>query len=209
MAKKVVDKLIVKKSWVEVTAREWMAIGEIGGDKELKDLTLAKRMKTIAVISNRTEEQILEYSGENLANILAATSFLDTAPKKRKVKWFTLSKAKDATKYMFHPNPNQLNAGEMISIEQLMIDEKNTGRNTYADILSILIRPCSKVMNEEFKKEIWTIEKFDTTNLEERKELFLDKLTVDKFFNEMAFFLSIGEKSKQLSLSSIPHQKKG
>ena len=205
---KVVDKLRVKKAWVEVSLPEWMEMGLIGADKKLIDLNFARRMKTIAIISNRTEEQIDEYGGENLANILAATSFLDKPPAKRRVKWFTLSKAKDATKYIFHPKPNELSAGEIISIEQLMIDEKNNPElNTFADIITILFRPCTKVWNEEFKKDIWTIEKFDTKNLDDRKKLFLKRLTVDKFYNEMVFFSTIGEKSRELSHLSTLHQK--
>lgn len=198
-------KITVRKNWGEVTLSEHIEIGKVETDKDLKDRPIAKRMSMLPIISNLTEEEVDDIQGHNLAMILGATEYLNSMPPKRKRKVFKLN----GVDYMFHPKPNELSAGEMVSIEQYMIDEKNTGINRYAEMLAILIRTCSKVMNKEFKKEVWTIDKFDTTNLEERKEMFLEKLTADKYMNEMAFFLNIGQKSKELFHSSIPHQKKG
>ena len=202
---KVINKITVKKSWAEVTLSEHIEIGQVEIDEDLKDRPIAKRMGMLPIISNLSAEQVDEIQGQNLAMILGATNYLNSMPPKRKRKVFKLN----GIDYMFHPKANELSAGEMISVEQYMIDEKNTGVNRYAEMLAILIRPCSKVMNSEFKKEVWTIEKFDTKNLEERKEMFLEKLTADKYMNEMAFFLNIGQKSKELFHSSTPNQKKG
>ena len=201
---KVMKKITVRKSWSEVTLREHIEIGKVETNKDLKDRPIAKRMGMLHIISNQTEQEIDEIQGQNLAMILNATDFLNGMPPKRKVKVFKLN----GIDYMFHPKPNELSAGEMVSVEQYMIDEKNTGENRYAEIISILIRPCNKVMNDEFKKEVWTIDKFDTKNLDERKDMFLDKLTADKYMNEMAFFLSLGEKSKKLFHSSIQNPAK-
>lgn len=199
-------KITIRKGWREVTLREWMKIGEVERDPELAGRFLAKRIKIAAILSDMTEEELMVLPQPELMPVLKAVEFVEKHPPKRKKKVFTLEKG--GTEYMFHPQPKELNGGEMISVEQLMIDEKNTGENKFADVIAIMVRPAIKVRNEEFNRDEYEIEPFDTKNLEERRDYFLDNLTADKVFHEVAFFFGIAQKYSKLSLLSTQEQQK-
>lgn len=200
-------KFKVKDKWSEVTLRDWIKIGEVEKSEELAGLNLAKRIDTIAILSGWPIPKIERLKGAELAKMLSATQFLDKEPRKRGKKPFKISKEKDATLYMFHPEMNQLDLGEMASIEQLLIDEHNSKQSRFAELLTILVRPAIKRESKEFKQSFWEVEEFDVKGLDQRKELFLDHLTVDKFYHEMAFFLNLGLKSKELTHLSIQKEK--
>lgn len=184
------SKLIIKTKWSEVNIKEWIQIGEVESNLELNGLNIAKRIKIAAILSNRTEQEISEMSGEMWGKIAGAVSFVEKAPRKNKKKEILIN----GTRYIFHPNPNHLTAGEMASVEQMLVDQQNGGETATAGILSILVRPAIEVENKEFNRTDINIEPFTIDNLEERKNLFLDHLTVDKIWHEWAFFFNIGKK---------------
>ena len=198
------ESIKIKDNWGEVTIREWVEIGKLGQMEELKDLNIATRIKVAAILSNKTEEEIGEMSGQMWADIYGAVEFVNTPPKKkRKQKGCPHRIIKlNKTEYIFHPNPQQMNAGEQASVEQMLVDSKNGGEPATAGILAILVRPLVRVRNEEFDREDFEIEKFDTKNFDERRELFLDHLTVDEVWHEWAFFFNLGKKLSAHSLKS-------
>jgi hypothetical protein len=198
------SKLKIKTKWSEVTVSEWVQIGQVESEIELNGLNIAKRIKVAAILSNKNEQEIGEMSGANWGKIVEATAFVEKPPRKKKITTIDIN----GTSYIFHPDPQQMTAGEQASIEQMLVDQKNGGDVATAGILSILIRPAVKVFNEEFNREDITIEKFDTANLDERKQLFLNNLTVDKIWHQWAFFFDLGQKLGRHTLASIPNNRK-
>ncbi len=185
------EKLKLRTNWNEVTLEEYLQIGEIQGDEEIKLLSLQKRLRMIAVISNRSFEEICDYTSNNLKPIIEKAGFLDTDPPKHKKRPpFTIN----GIKYVWHPEFNNMKGGEMISIEQLLMDAHHNKKNATADILSILIRPVEMIPdpNKPGKEKV-SIQKFDAETMADRKELFLKKLTAEKFIHELAFFFDEGK----------------
>jgi len=90
--------------------------------------------------------------------------------------------------YAFPEDLNKLTMGEYISIKMLQ-EQQNTQAELIPYLLAVILRPAKKVINEETKKENWICEKFNTENLEWRKELFLTQ-PVFNLMGPVSFFLN-------------------
>jgi len=201
---KITGKIRFKDSWSEVTLEEFINIGRIQGNEEFTDLRLQQRIRMIEVLTDLTYDELCNVPSNNLGPIIEATSFIDRDPPKvSKQKPFKIGEVE----YIFHPDFRNLSTGEMISVEQLIMDGNNKGENVTPGLLAILIRP-SKVVPDDKLGTKTVIEDFDSSTWAERKEMFLKHLTVDKFFHELAFFLKKGESSAISSLLSSQSQKK-
>jgi len=201
---KTASKMTFKNSWSEVTLREFINIGRIQGNEKYNDLRLQQRIRMIEVLTDQSYEDLCKIPSVNLGPILEATSFLDKEPPKvNKPKPFKMNDVE----YIFHPDFKNLNAGEMISVEQLIMDANNKGENSTPGLLAILIRP-SKVVPDDKGGMKTVISDFDSSTWAERKEFFLDNLRVDKFYHELAFFLNKENNSAISSLLSSESKKK-
>jgi len=204
------EKLTLKDNWSEINIAEWIEIGKVGEMPELQELNIATRIKVAAIVSNYSEAEIEELSGALWGRVYVAVDFVSKNPPKKRKKKSDQHRIiiLNETEYIFHPNPQDMNAGEQASIETLMVDHKNGGEVPTHKILAILIRPLIRVRNEEFDRDDFTIEKFDTANMDERAEMFLTELTVDEIWHEWAFFLNLGKRSIKHSLQSTPPNRK-
>ncbi len=202
------EKIVVKNHWKEVNLQTFIEIGMIQADTKFKDLKLQQRFRMIALLSNWSYAKILKLDSENIGPIIESTSFIDREPpKKRKKKPFKIN----GIDHIFHPNFKNLTAGEMISVEQLIMDAEHNGVNSTPGVLAVLIRPTKQVQDLENGGTKSVIEEFDAESWETRKTFLLQHLTVDKFYHELAFFLTIGENKNLdslLSTESNPDKKK-
>jgi len=198
-----IGKIKVSTAWHEVNLDTFIKIGEVQAEEKFKDLNLQKRLRIIALISNYSYEQLLKLNSDNLGAILEATSFLDKEPPKvRNRKPFKIGEVE----YMYHPNFKKLSAGEMISVEQLIMDGEQFDKNSTPGVLAILFRPTVVKFDERKQEAYTTIEEFDTDTFQQRQDLFLQELKVDKFYHELAFFLSKGKDSGLISRLSTENQ---
>jgi len=200
------ETLTFKNSWSEVTLREFINIGRIQGDEKYNDLRLLQRLKIIEILTDVDFDYIKKIPASNLGPIFEATSFIDKTPPKVNIKKKKPFKI-DGVEYMFNPDFKNMSAGEMISVEQLIMDANKKGENSTPGILAILIRPTEVVPDEKGGMKT-VIQEFDSASWAERKEMFLDKLTVEKFYHELAFFLDIDNGSAITTLLSSNEQKK-
>lgn len=189
------EKINVKTSWSEVSLRDFLRLGTIEGNADLIDYRIQQRLRKIDVVCDLGYEKLLTLKKPMLAPILEKTSFIDRHPPKRDQKKPFKINGKE---YVFYHDYNNLSAGEMISVEQLIMDAKQKGTNSTPGVLAILFRPT---------KEDGTIEDFDAKTWAERTEFFLDNLMTDKFFHELAFFLSNGNYSALNTLLSTENPK--
>ena len=150
-------KIEVKSKWSEINLREFISIAEIETEKETEGRAIAKRVKIISLLSGVE---------------LKATSFLDKEPKEDKNPIRIDGVTYKAVEL------NKLTVGENISIEQLLTEAQNTGKNIMADLIAILIREV----------EDGKVVDFDPDTLQARKELFLERLTVGFFLKLMKAF---------------------
>ena len=108
--------------------------------------------------------------------------------------------------YVFPINLNTLSMGELISIKTLQ-----EGQNSQAEfipwLLAVILRPGKKVYDEETKKEVWVQDKFNTANLEWRKDLFMRQPVFD-LMGPVSFFLNGNETYMTSIKDSIPEAQK-
>lgn len=166
-----------KNSWGEVTLKDFLALGEIEADEQYVGLPIQKRIKQIEVISDYSYDDILQMNSEVFGKLLEATNFLLTEQDRLETDSFKL----DGKDYMIVENED-ISAGEMISLEQLLLQASVNKTNTVSEQLAILIRPAKRVVDPaDDTKTILVPEEFKTETLQARADYFLDNLTVPFF----------------------------
>lgn len=189
------DSIIIKGSWKEITLREVIEIGAVDIDPKMEGLSMGKRLKHLAAVSNWDMKQIEKLRGQALANSLNAIKYLSINPKRSRKKTFELKTDNEDLKhmegeYMFYPDLTQLSAGEQVSIEVLIKDAHDNDLHVWPGILSILIRPVEEVNGKK------VLEEFDAGDIADRKEFFMDSLMVPYFWQQVNFFFATEKTNK-------------
>lgn len=151
----------IKTSWEEVTLAEFIELGKIEANLELEGLFLSKRVKQMVVISNISEDELLNMSAEAFNELVDLSKFLDTEAEGN-FDEFEI----DGVTYAY-VNPSKMTAGEVISIETIVKQGVDNKVNSLSKQLAIMIRPKG--------------EEFDVAKIEERSKLFEERLTVPNF----------------------------
>jgi hypothetical protein len=107
--------------------------------------------------------------------------------------------------YVFPEDLNKLTMGEYISIKTLQ-EQQTTQADLIPWLLAIILRPGKKEYDEEMKKEKWIQDKFNTANLEWRKELFM-RQPVFNLMGPVTFFLNGNGTYMNSIKDSIPEAK--
>jgi len=192
------ENITVKTSWSDINLREFMEISELENDEALKSTVIAKKVKLLASISNATYDEILDLDRSSLSVLIEATDFLHSDPEININPTFKV----DGIEYMMMPDLDQMTAGESISLEQVLLSAEDTKGAIIADLLPILVRPVVRTVDPEFSdKVVLKLEKFDTSKLASRRELFLEKLNVP-FFMGILKSISNGETSFEKVIQS-------
>lgn len=182
-------KIKIKNKWSEVTLSDFIKIAEIEdkytvrpeeGEPYVK-YTLQRDAEIVALLSGETFDTIMDLPHDNAVQALSTIKFLQKDPPKRRNKKFVIN----GVTYGWVENFTTLNMGEKVSVEQSMMDALEENRSYLPDLIGILVRPYID----------GKIEKFNTDTLEERKKLFMNNLTADKFINEVNFILATVKKS--------------
>jgi len=173
-------KIEIKDSWEQINLRTFLEINALNEDVKFKDTVVARRVKLISLISNMSYDELLTTDSDSLQKLMEATKFLDVLPEEANEKEFDVN----GVKHMIIKDFNKMTAGESISLEQVLLNKDELGDFIVSDILSILIRPSKNGV----------IDKFDETLLEDRKELFMEYLTVPYFMGFLTALL-VGETS--------------
>lgn len=176
------EKITIKNKWSEIDLNTYVKISEIQTNENLEHLNLQKAVELIAVLSDRPLKEILQYDKEMLGVCLEKIAFIFDDNVEDRSKEIIII---DGQKYIFEPNLDGLTTGEMISIEQLILNAGNTGQNYLAELLAILIRPAIPI---EGKENDYKIEPFEAETVQSRKELFNTKLFVPFFLQNLTTF---------------------
>jgi len=180
-------KIELKESWDQVTLKEYIEYDKIlNMDLEMQPHT--KQCLILESISNAYYEDILKAKANVYESMVKTAMFLTVPPKPNTNKSFELK----GVDYMI-VNFDDMTAGESISLEQILIKEKQTGLSYLAEALAIMIRPVVRTVNPESKEDvICNVEEFDIKTLQSRSELFMQELTVPYLIGFLTV-LSTGE----------------
>jgi len=169
--------MTIKTDWSEVNLSEFIEISKVEVDESLVSRPIAKMVKMCSILSNVDESDILNATSEVLNDLFTKVNFVIEQPEISLATSFEI----DGVEYTY-TDYNSLTAGEMIGIEQLLIEGQSSGRNTLPEQLAILVRPAERVIDPvDNSKTIVRVKKFDSDEMNARAELFMDKLTVPFF----------------------------
>ena len=176
------EKIKIKTEWNEINLQTYMRISEINGKEELKDRNLQKAVEIIAALSNKELDEVLEMDKEMLNICLSKIHFInDIKVEDRSNEKFEI----DGVKYMFEPNFDSLTTGIMISIEQLIMSAGKEDAPFLDELLAILIR---RAIPDPAKENAFVIEEFDANTVQQRKNIFNEKLFVPFFLQRLTDF---------------------
>lgn len=166
-------------SWDEVNLATYLKVAEIQASEDLRNHTIMQSVEMIAALSDKTSEEVLEFDQSMFATCLEKISFIyNDEVEDKSSKPFQIN----GVNYMVHPNFDQLTTGEMVSIEQAILNASETGGNYLDELLAILVRPCTEING------VWTIDKFRALEVETRRELYHKYLYVPFFLHRLLDF---------------------
>lgn len=139
-------------------------------------------IKLLEAMVNAEPGDLDDLTIEEMATLSEKLKYLSEEPKPKKVDMIVINNIT----YAFPDNFNKLTTGELISIKTLN-EEKNTGESIL-NLLAIILRPATKVLDSETGKERWVRGKFDAQNIEHRKQIFLKLPVLDCLFSVNFFF---------------------
>lgn len=169
--------------WSEITLNVYVKLAELEESRAAFGIPELYLLKVLEVLCNVEEGDLDELSLTMVNELVELVSFVQQEPVWNNVQHLDI----DGVDYVFPNDLNNLTMGEYISIKTLQ--ENNTTAGIIPYILAIILRPGSKIVDTETGKEKWIQEKFNTANLEWRKELLL-KQPVFNLLGPVSFFLS-------------------
>ena len=169
--------------WSEVTLSVYVKLSELEETKSAFGIPELYLLKILEVLCNVEDGDLDELSLTMVNELVELVSFVQQEPVWNNVQHLEIN----GVDYVFPDDLNNLTMGEYISIKTLQ--ESNTTAGIIPYILAIILRPGSKIVDAETGKEKWLQEKFNTANLEWRKELLM-KQPVFNLLGPVSFFLS-------------------
>lgn len=175
------------KDWKDVNLEQFIELAKIEVDKELQKTPLKRAYARIAVLSEKSEEELLSLPGSEFGLLIKDVQFCDQEPVFDLPKTFDLG----GVEYGFREE-GELSAGEYISLETSIADALEKKTSAFPAILSILIRPVVRSHDPEFG-DIVKVEPFDTKKHKPRIAKFMKELRVP-FFIAALSDITTGEK---------------
>jgi hypothetical protein len=171
----------VYDNWNEVQFKNYFIIQEL--EQGNKEDQIEYTLNMIEAISNAKKQDLLDYSNDELLKVIEVFQNIGEI-NKDKLKDFIII---DSTIYVPKKNMKNITASEMIYIKQMQKQSKNDKEVSLA-VLAILLRPG-------YKKEVDGVEKYiqnplDEEGIEARKELFLNRLSINEVLPLLSFFLT-------------------
>ena len=181
--------------WNEVTLDQFKRLARMGELTPIR--TMIERLKILATLEI-TDEIMGQFDMSSMNEIIEKMSFVTVAPDKKMGKQFNI---KDR-KFSMLQDLSDLTVGEWADLEHFISKAGDNIINELEYILAIICRPLLKETNE-YGKNKWEIEKYESKSLESRAEYFLEKMPADYAMSCMGFFLTLEVRSIKRSLKSL------
>lgn len=187
--------------WNDVTLEVYVRLAELEEKKEAFGIPELYLLKVLECLCNAEDGDLDELTLDTVNELVSLIGYIQEEPNWVNTNHLII----DEVDYVFPNDLNKLTMGEYISIKTLQ--ENNTTAGIIPYILAIILRPGTKEVDAETGKEKWVQEKFSTSNLEWRKELFM-KQPVFNLMGPVTFFLNGKEISTTNTKDSIPEAQK-
>jgi hypothetical protein len=187
--------------WNDVTLEVYVRLAELEEKKEAFGIPELYLLKVLECLCNAEDGDLDELTLDIVNELVGLIGYIQEEPNWVNTNHLVI----DEVDYVFPNDLNRLTMGEYISIKTLQ--ENNTTAGIIPYILAIILRPGTKEIDAETGKEKWVQEKFSTSNLEWRKELFM-KQPVFNLMGPVTFFLNGKEIYTTNTKDSIPEAQK-
>jgi hypothetical protein len=187
--------------WNDVTLEVYVRLAELEEKKEAFGIPELYLLKVLECLCNAEDGDLDELTLDIVNELVGLIGYIQEEPNWVNTNHLII----DEVDYVFPNDLNRLTMGEYISIKTLQ--ENNTTAGIIPYILAIILRPGTKEVDAETGKEKWVQEKFSTSNLEWRKELFM-KQPVFNLMGPVTFFLNGKEIYTTNTKDSIPEAQK-
>lgn len=171
-------------SWDDITLGMYIELSRLNEMNSLYQFNELLLIKMLEVMCCAEEGELDDLTLERMTAFGVAIEFLNQIPEFKIIQHLQIED-KD---YAFPENLYKIKAGEYISIKTLQENQKDP-YNFYLDLLSILLRPATEIVDAESGQAKWIQEKLNVDNLEYRKKLFKNLKVVD-VMGSLNFFLS-------------------
>lgn len=168
-------------TWNEITLKTYFNLQEL--EESNKEDQVNYILSLIELISNAKRNELLDFSMIELNKIVETFQSIGEINTNDIKDFFII----DSTIYVPKKNMTNITTAETIYIKQMQ-EVSKTDKEISLSILSILLRPG-------YKKEVNGIEKYiqhplDEEGIQLRKQLFLEKLSINDVLPLLSFFLS-------------------
>jgi len=161
-------------SWEDVTLKKYQVLVELFLEEEINQLE--KTIRTFSILSDISYEDLMEVDMDDF-NKINLNFLLEEIP--QKVENIIEIEGK---KYGVVKDIKKISLGEYVDL-----DNYSKSSSNFHFILGILMRP---VVDSD--GELYTIEKYDSNNLEERSILFKENINVSQYYSLVGFFFNFG-----------------
>jgi hypothetical protein len=188
-------------AWNDMNLKKYVELAKLEEAKDSFGIPELYLLKVIEVLCGAEGGDLDDLTLDMVNELANEVGFLQTEPKWNNTRHIDI----EGQDYVFPEDLNKLTMGEYISIKTLQ-EQQTTQADLIPWLLAIILRPGKKVYNEEMKKEVWVQDKFNTANLEFRKELFMSQPVFD-LMGPVTFFLNGNGTSMNSIKDSIPEAK--
>jgi len=164
--------ILIPTKWSDVTLKEFIELSAL--DIDSFDSHIDYYVKMLGIFGNDNISDILEFVKlSDITDIVNQMSFMNTPPKEIDKKEVTIN----GGVFRLIENMNEITVGEYVSIETLIEQGNLNSVSSIPAILSVILKPVNEVFNSSI--------------VNERMELFKNKLSIEDVLG-MSVFFSIG-----------------
>lgn len=173
--------------WNEMDLKRYVELAKLEETKESFGIPELYLLRIIEALCDAESGDLDDLTLDMVTDLSSNVAYLQQEPKWKNNRHIEI----DGKDYVFPEDLNKLTMGEYISIKTLQ-EQQTSQADLIPWLLAIILRPGKKVIDEETKAEKWVQDKFNTANLEWRKELFMKQPVFD-LMGPVSFFLSGNE----------------
>jgi hypothetical protein len=188
-------------AWNDMNLKKYVELAKLEEAKESFGMPELYLLKIIEALCDAEQGDLDDLTLDMVSELSQEVGFLQQEPTWGNTRHIEI----EGQDYVFPEDLNKLTMGEYISIKTLQ-EQQTSSADLIPWLLAIILRPGRKEYNEETKKEKWIQDKFNTANLEWRKELFM-KQPVMNLMGPVSFFLNGNGTFMNSIKGSIPEAK--
>lgn len=195
----------ISTSWDDLNLGQYIEFASLYKDKSKYPIEEYFMLRVFEVLCQCDSGDLEDMSMEQLSELLTSIQFINVQPKwKSKSTWDIAG-----VQHSIKTNMDQLTMGEVLSIKSIQAHPDFDEIKSLPLILSILIRPANKVLNQYTKKDEWIQDKFKTEDLESRKDYLMKNCKATDIMGVAGFFLNGNQKLTKITKHSLNPKRKG